>query len=270
MLRLLALATVVSLAAACSPPEPAPEELDALIHYFFTDYETEEEATLADAIANTLEWWRANTAEGESEGSVTDLRVNEVTPLGMPEDLSMQFLVGVYHLVLQTCSLEEIERIYLEPDQMSLFPGNYDNYTREFQDGEACYSDGSCDRVTWTTEIEDSLMGKSMTYGMSSGLRRFTGIDLENEERSAVLSLTWMLEPAVIGEGGGAAFFDQAYQIEVFVPVDDRALHLYGIWNSGGLDGVDPDAPIWANSYLDGVKDWDIRLDEICDEGLVP
>ena len=148
-----------------------------------------------------------------------------------------------------------------------LFPDNYRSYQREFDANFDCYQAGTCDLASWDVSIESSFAGLlEATYDLKSGLRRIEGVDAEGEPWSAMLSRTYMPEPGQVGNGNTGAFFDQSYQIEVFLDTtDDRSIHLYGMWSSGGLRTLgNPDAPVWSNNYLQGLKDWNYRLDELC------
>jgi len=252
----------------CRHADPAPKELDDLLHFFLAQYDLGDTELLLEGGTNAIAWFDAEAGHADSEGSISDLSQEEFLALGMPDDTSAEWLNGGYHLTLQQCTLSEIQAIYLEPDQSSLFPDNYISYSRNFGLGQDCFADGACNEIQWVSSIEDSLLGKTMTYDLNSGL---IWQESETAETSQMLlSRTVMPEPATIGSGDGSAFFDQSYQIEVFVPLEGLALHLYGLWNSGGLEGIDPEAPLWTNQYIGGLRDWDQRLDEICDQGLVP
>jgi len=255
---------------ACTRPDPAPTDLDGLAHFFFDRYRTEDGVPIADGVLNAEAWFNDNAVDGILEGTVTDLTPEQVELVGMPSGLSMDNLVGVFLFWQLSCTVSEIERIYLDPNQADLFPGRYVAYGRTYHDGLDCYVDGGCDDANWTIHIEDSLLGKPLVYDLESGTSRIDFLATDQTHVIGMMSRTWMPEEAVIGSGDGSAFFDQSYQIELFYPHGGGTIHLYALWNSAGLQGIDPGSAIWPNSYLDGIRDWDTRLIEICDQGLVP
>jgi len=265
--RLFVLPVIAVVLGACTPLEPAPTDLNELLHFFLQHYSEGDDALIGEASVNTINWFDEQLEGEETAGSVSVLSKDEVSALGLSADTDLSNLIGVFHFVEQQCSVTELEELYFFEDQMILFPDNYEDYARTYGDSRECFADGSCNLVDWMLHINDSLLGQSMVYDLSSGLRRVVGQqDAQGNELSILLSRTWMPEPAIIGQGEGAAFFDQSYQIELFVsPVgQSTSLHLYGLWNSGGLDGLSSDPAFWENQYLDGIVEWDERLDLLC------
>lgn len=266
MRNLCLLAGLLGAAACRGRPDPTPTEIDGLLHYFFTEYERGEDQDLIDAVDNMEAWFDIHAIEGEVEGTITNLTGAEVEIVGINPNVDMTWMNSALHFYEQSCTVAQLEELYLFPDQGLLFPGNYISYERTYRDEYACFDDGSCDYTVWDTAIESSFSGLlRAVYDLESGLRRVSGEDSDGQPMSALLSRTHMPEPAVVGQGNSGAFFDQTYQIEVFLDTSEgRSLHLYGLWSAGGLVGLDPNARVWSNEYLAGLKDWNYRLDELC------
>jgi hypothetical protein len=249
-------------AVGCQAPDPAPTELDELLHFFWSEYGADTDQRLSDGVRNLRRAWEEDTDGQGTEGSATVLSSVEVAQVGMDPQIDRSSLFGAFLFVELPCELAQIEALYLFPDQRLLFPDSYDAYERDYGAGADCFDGGGCHRIWWTIEVETRMAGLiRSTYSLESGLRRLPATDQLDE---VLMSRTHMPEPAQVGDGGGA-FFDQTYQIEVFH--EHRAgatLHLYGIWNSGGLGSVGSGGAFWQQQYLDGIRDWDARLAELC------
>jgi hypothetical protein len=252
--------------AACKAVEPAPTEIDELTHFFFLEFDSPETERLIEGVDNLLAW---NGKNGDAEGlggTLTDIDQSHRDAVGLTDKASFEYLNGVFELVPHPgCSAENMGSIYIYPDQPKLFPGQYEDYKRTYKSGKGCFTDKDCDDAEWEIAIEDKLIGKTLEYELTVQLRR---LQREDGSTAAVMSRVWMPSPGRIGGDTEAnTFFDQSYQIEIFAHQSgSKNLHLYGLWNSGGLRGTDPDADIWSNQYLKGVEDWDDRLDELCNE----
>lgn len=259
------------LASGCRPPLPdAPTELDDLIHFFHGNLDGQD-ALLVGAGAENLDLWFDATDEvedGWASGAVSDLSSNEVAILPeMTWEPDPALAVGVYIATVVDCSFDRMMEIYLEPDQLSLFPDNYDAYERFFDSDPDCFAGGTCDQVDWHSEVEDSIAGLSMSYGLVTRMKRFQYEDDDGEASQVALGRNVMPSPAEESVAGGG--FEQSYHIEAYVPRGaGQTLHLYGLWNHGFLDGVSEEAPFWENQYKDGLVEWDERIQELCTEVL--
>lgn len=261
-----ALAIVTFTAIGCKQVEPAPTELDELTHFFFLEFDTDETERLVEGLDNLDAWYEKNGDPEGLTGSLTDIDQSHRDAVGLTESASFEYINGVFELVPhQKCSVEDMGEINIFEDQPTLFPGQYEDYSRVYREGKQCFPKGECDYAEWVVSIQDSMVGKTMTYDMVVEMRR---VRREDGESAGILTRVWLPEPGLLGgEPDGNTFFDQSYQIETVTPMSAKSnLHLYGVWNSGGLKGFDPDADIWTNQYLKGVEDWNDRVDELCDE----
>jgi len=248
----------------CKSLPPAPTELDELIHFFFLEYDNEDEEYLLSGIDNLLEWQSENGAADGTSGEVSDVSPDELTAIEMDPNADLTWLTGIFELIPHRgCTPQDMGHIYLFDDQPSLFPGEYESYGREYHLDPECFYDASCPDASWSLTVTDTLFGRQITYTYMVQMRQ---IPMGND--SVVLSRTWMQQPAEIGDDADAlTFFDQSYQIEAFAPYEDGDnLHLSGLWISGGIEGLDPEADIWSHQFLDGLQTWGARLDELCNE----
>ncbi len=268
--RLVWVGIALGFAVGCGedePPPQAPTELDDLVHYFLQEIDGDDAASMGAAADNLEAWYDASdeVVDGLYQGQVTDLSSEEVAQLeGMLWQPDPAPATGVVILFELDCSLEEVVEITLEPDQLGLFPGNYVAYERFFDSDPDCFAAEQCDQVDWHSEIEDSFELFNVTYGLITRLKRFWGGDSADEP--VVLARNFMPEAAA--EDVDGAGFEQSYHIETFVPRGTGGtLHLYALWNHGFLEDIPDDVPFWAEQYVEGLVDWDERIQELCVEG---
>lgn len=268
--RLLVLVLFGLPAAACRQVEPAPTELEDLMHFFFLEFDSEDEERLQEGVDNLLAWQASDGSAEGSTGSLGVLGAEAKEAVGLDGDLSDEWLKGVFELVpREGCTAREHGDIYAFHDQPELFPGQYDGYSRTYHTEVECYRDQSCEEAEWSAHIEGNVGLAKGTYDYVVQLR-----DLQSTSGETItMTRAWLPEPAVVGDEEAeedpeqeGTFFDQSYSIEVFAPLAGDSLHLYALWNSAGHPLFSPDNEFWERQYLKGVEDWNDRLDELCTE----
>lgn len=268
---LLAFAVVAS--SGCRVPDPAPVELDDIVHFGFSRYAADEDdlndRTLADVAENLTQWWANNDIddlEGFEATDDTRLTQEDLDTLSpVPEVMDGEAAIGVIVGRRTDCTLQDIDRLYLNDDQGSLFPDNYVSYDRTRTSEFDCFQSGDCEEATWTTDIvqEQQVLG-TITYEftLASGIRQVDAVpadgSLGDPTVQARLSRTWMLEPAVLTPS--IADFRQSYQLEIMTPWNGGIIHMYGMWTELQSDALNTESAIFINSYIDGLRD---TLDEL-------
>lgn len=251
------------LLAGCSAPAAAPSDLDDLVHFFLAQVPDSDDALVLEGMAHLEDRYLEQLDEAEEgylSGSVSDLSLDEVVDLDLllwePDPLRA---TGAYILGELPCSVEEALEIYLEPDQLALFPDAYVGYERTWEGDPVCLGTGTCTHADWTSWIEDSLAGFATSYHL---LNQFRRVEAEDGALSFI-GRAAMPEPAQ--ESISAASFEQSYHLEVFAPrPGGGSLHLYANWNHGTLTGVSDDAPLWSSQYIDGLLEWDGWAADFC------
>jgi hypothetical protein len=269
-------------AAGCreAPPE-APEDLDELAHFFWLEMAGDDAELLGAGAVNLGQWFETGGEVSDGwagagvdlppgvKGQLSNLTEAELDILGgLQGEPDPSLAVGVYILAELDCSAEQIVEITLEPDQLSLFPDNYDDYERFFDTDPDCFASGECDVVDWHSAVDDTIAGLwPMSYELLTRVKRYRYADTDGSETELLMARNYM--PAPAEENVSAGGFEQSYHVEVFHPWGgDRTLHLYGLWNYGFIDGVSDDVAFWPNQYLDGLIEWDERIQELCTEAL--
>ncbi len=254
--------------AGCSPPDPAPTELDELAHFFLAQVHAQEHARILEGAANIALWFdeQGLSGPGAASGTLSDLSTDEVLAF---EELSWEPdptpAVGVFAISELDCPLATAEAVNLHEDQLALFPDSYRAYSRSYDDDPGCYLDGDCDAVDWVADIEDGFVGGfgTMTYQVAAKMRRSRD---EAGEPGAMLVRSVMPEPAAEEYSSGG--YEQSYHVGVYIPRgDSRSIHLSALWSHGWVNGVDEDADMWANQYVGGLLDFEDAMQVLCTEG---
>lgn len=260
-------------ATGCFKEVPlAPTELDELARFFFVEYGTAPPQTLVDGVANLHGLHTHSGSPDGWSGALSPLDGEAFVAVGRDANLDTEWLKGVYELVPQPdCTAMDLAEIYAHPEQNTLFDGQYDDYSRDYTSDPDCFMDRTCDEASWVAHITDTFVLKQGTYDFWVEMQRFDATELDPDgvlSGDVIMVRSWMPEAAKIGadeQTDGGTFFDQSYTIETFSMLDTgQALHFYGLWNSGGLRGLDPDADVWEAQYVQGVQEWNDRLDVLC------
>lgn len=274
----LLLIAPVALAVACRPPDPAPEDLSDLLRFAFSHYPTDDPAndvSLADAAINLQTWWDtgavadedydellgygASLAEQEDRLSVVELDTLDPPP----EGVEGRDAVGVIVAMRTACSLDDIDRLYLDDDQTALFPDNYLSYGRSDQQYD-CFVDGDCPEATWVSSIEQNLFGNvDATYQLNNQLR---GLEAEAPDGSTVrarLVRAWLRGDAELSQPslGG---WHQNYQLEFIIEAGDGLLHIYPQWVEVEITNVNTEAGWLLGQYITGLRDYIRQAEEHC------
>lgn len=249
---------------ACKPVTPAPQDLDALTHFFFLEFDNPEEDLLVQGVENLEAIERREGLPEGFSGGLTRVGRDHRRAVGMPPSANFEAIHGVFELVERAgCSADDMGNLYRFDDQILLFPNEYEAYDRTYDGNQDCFVDRTCDRMEYSVTIAQKLLGKSLDYTLVVQLRRLRD---DADDTAALMVRTFLPDEALVGGStDGIATWDQSYQVEVvFSSGKRRSVHHYGLWNSGSLPGIAPDADVWGQQYLDGVQDYNDRLDELC------
>jgi len=263
---LLAIVVPVAL-ASCVAPAPAPADLDGLARFAFARWLPEGEdqsvsdAELADALGKIHDVLGGDTLAEPQRGTLGNITQAELDAVGLsdrdPNKPQGMFMANVVH-----CSLDQIDALTLEPDQLSLYPDAYAAYSREMIEGTP---ESHPRWLTTYTSAEHALMANQLTATVQSGLRRVP--DLGPEASPAGRGLVFRVylpEPAVF-ETEGAEFTDD-YQVETLTErAPGELVHFYAIWRymRYGVLADSYDA-LMIDQTIQALIDWDAKTDELC------
>ena len=262
--------------AACQPPERAPSDIDDILLFSYRHYDSDDPnsgASLADA-ALALERWYDNREDPEQpiEAQIARLGAEELAVLDpQPGFSDGPAAVGVLYAREVQCTPQQVAELYLDDNQMALFPGSYSSYQRSNREDMECYLLGDCPEAQWLTAVvkEQQVFITTVTYtfSMTSGMRSFNALppgaapgDTPIEGR---VVRVWMNDEAVV-DPASIGRFRQSYQFEFLVPRGTGELHFYAMWTDLQSDSLNTEASIFLNSYIDGIADYLMDLETHC------
>jgi len=264
------------LLAACQAPERAPSDIDDILLFSYRHYDSDDPssgASLADA-ALALERWYDGREDPEQpiEAQIARLGPEELAVLApQPSFTDGAAAVGVLYAREVQCVPQQVDELYLDDNQMDLFPGNYTSYQRSNREDMECYLQGDCPEAQWLASVvkEQQVFVATVTYtfSMTSGMRSFSALppgaapgDTPIEGR---VVRVWMNEEAIV-EPASIGRFRQSYQFEFLVPRETGQLHFYAMWTDLQSDSLNTEAAVFLNSYIDGIADYMEELEVHC------
>lgn len=262
--RILFLAAVIS---GCAPTQEAPTDLGDLTLFLFSEFETAEDAYLADALMN-LETGALLTVDLEGARIdrqwvqpilTEDHRGGATGPPPAEVDPALQVSVTVAGL--SSHPLTTHAEGVLIADQSELEP-SAPEHDRTFTVDTACWSDGSCGRIDTENHIKKSNFLYTIIYDAEKDYRRM----LLPDGRQAMIARSWN-EESVAGEEGINSI-DQNYATEVFIEDSSdssRTLRMMAIWTSVTL-AADPTDDLVRGTIGLGIDGLFNRHDEFYSE----
>lgn len=263
----LVLALAAGAASGCASPEPAPADLDGLARFFFDQFEPADkdptivDIELQDGFAKLHEVVKGDELTEPRQGILAKLTQAELDAAGLPDrDPSVpqgMFMANIIH-----CSLDDVERFLLEPDQLSLYPEGYAAYERRFDAGRPESF------PTWSatyTSGENPLVTNQFTATVRSGLRKVPATDDARFGRALVLRVV-LPEPATFEQQSDDVEFSYDFQVETY---HERApgeiVHFYGMWRymKLGILGESYDG-LFVDQTIGGMIEWDQKTDALC------
>ena len=247
----------------CRAPEPAPDDLDGLFHYYWDHYQDGDARDLADALA-ALDAAIPHDAL-PLRGAQTRLTSGQLATVGLEGIADPSRANGFFVITEMTCTLDELEEIFIALDQDVLHPNTYDAYERVYTSDLDPYLAREVEHLTWLTTLDASPAGFAYTERLSGGVRWVPGRDATGPESATLVGRTWLLEPATEDEPDQS--FDQDYQLDVYYErAPGEVVHVYGIWREitikvlGATQTQDDNALIQVT--LSESEKWDKRVAE--------
>tara|TARA_Y100001968_G_C19413552_1_gene747687 strand:+ start:634 stop:1503 length:870 start_codon:yes stop_codon:yes gene_type:complete len=266
----------VALLTACSPPERAPSDIDELLLFSFRHYGSEDPnsaSSLADAALALERWYDGRENPDQPiEAEIARLGAEELGVLSPQPGFSAgEAAVGVLFARDVSCTPGQVSQLYLDDDQMTLFPDSYESYSRSDRQDMSCYLDGDCPEAQWVASVvkEQQVFLTTVTYtfSMTSGMRSFSALppaaSPDDPPVSGRLSRVWMNDEAIV-EPASIGRFRQSYQFEFLLPRNGGTLQFYAMWTDLNSETLNTEASIFLNSYIDGIADYLVELEAHC------
>ncbi|GEM_PF-962026 len=242
--------------------EPAPRDLDAIIHWLWMHYEDATDEELITVVGNLEVAVDAPNLLYPMQRSVSDMSREEVAAVNMDVDPSIAS--GVVSITTITCSAEGGDRVVRAPNQAELYPGAFDSYQRTFKTDFDGYVARSAPLLAWTADITSTLLTNTFTERVESGLRWVPAATTgENTRGPLFLSRTWLPSPAVFERPGNE--WSQDFQIEVFWRRDDTHIfHMWTMWRYLRIGNLSTNDDSVIEIQLSRMVDWDNNTGQLC------
>ncbi|MFT5460295.1 MAG: hypothetical protein ACI9K2_006812 [Myxococcota bacterium] len=260
----MVLALILAL-TGCKKVEEAPKDLDALAHFFWDEFDAEDER-LVDGVANLHDAVNGERLDATEDGTLTPLTHASIGVVGLknkePAKAQGLYIAGTY-----ACDLDTLQAILSYPDQAELYSNAYVEYDRTLTTSRQKFLDGSAPDVSWDVRYVASIIGAKFTANITADLRR-----VSHEESllgDALVARVWAPKPVVFDKEGTSKNIEQDYQIEVWYERDrGEVVHLYGMWREASFGtGFEIDDDGVQRIMLNNMDAWDRDTEKLCEDG---
>jgi len=256
---------LIATLGGCAEFEPAPEDLDAVLHYAWMHYDAGLDEELDQALENAYAAIEGDPDAEPIEGTISDLTREALDTVGMPGDIDPETPAGMLLVDTLPCTMDQIAAVLTADDLGALYPDEYAVLSRSYTRDAAAFRTGAEPVSEWTTEFQDELLGKAYIRTHQGGGRWVPGVF----DRDAIVQRSWLPEPAEWPDSS-TYHWDQDYQLDLYIDAGDGHLtHLLALWRSVGSESLSSDAEFMQTMILRSKKGWDERTAELCTDGTL-
>lgn len=252
---------------ACAPLDPAPADLDGLLHYLWDHYDEGTDEQLAEVQRN-VHAVLGETLTETIDGTVTDLDAEQVALVEMT-DVDPEAAQGLFIARPVACTLEQLERVVSYLEQIELYPDAYETYSRSYTSDYDAYMARETPFLSWEIENTNTLLGAWYSSVAIGRLRYLPDLGSELTPFGPSLhSRIVMTEPATFEEGSSKSLV-QNYQLELFYERSAGELvHVYATWQEGDFGGgVSTEDEAVQRLVVNNMAAWDDDTEALCAEG---
>lgn len=252
---------MVWLLVACAAPDPAPRDLDTVIHDLWVHNGQEADDALTQDMRDLAALIDETTLP--IDGTISALTAEEVAAAGVtgPDPATAR---GMFSAGFVDCTPSEMEAILISLDQMTLYPENYREYERTYTSDPEAYAARDTHHLTWDTHytVEIPIVA-TYTADVHAGAHWTP----DGAAGPYLFSFTAMPGPADPVQENVS--FDVDYQIEAFYPHEGGMVHVFGMWRHLVMGDLSTDDDGVVSLILGGLHDWDESTTAICEEGRI-
>ncbi|MEQ1567805.1 MAG: hypothetical protein ABMA64_19350 [Myxococcota bacterium] len=250
----------------CKGVEPAPTELDGLLHWMWQRYDETDDEAMAEALVNLDAAIDGASVDEPRDGTIARMTAEEAALVGVT-DRDPQDAIGLYLVNAFPCEWDDLTRVLSYPQQEELYLDVYDTYARTFDAGSARdpWLAGDQLRIDYDIDYSATVLGASYTVAARGALRTIPELDDEASPFGAFLvQRSYMPTPAVYAEETDKSL-DQDYQLEVYWEHGGQIVHAYGLWRQANYGtGFDSESESAQRLLLNELADWDTTTSESC------
>jgi hypothetical protein len=253
------------LACGCGV-NPAPGDLDGLLHWLWAHHSDADEAASIDAVRKFHAATDPNTMDSD-RGTISRLAASEIASLDLPGAHDVSKARGLFIVTTIQCTLDALEPLLYALDQDVKHPGSYDTYKRTYTSSIDDYKSRATEEVSWTADMTASPMGNKYSESLVGGLRRVAASSSGAAPKGpALFAHTYMPNPAKMEDSGNA--FPQDYQVEAYWErTPGTVTHAFGFWRQMKMGSLDTEGDFLVKLQLNGMADWDSTTESFCKPG---
>jgi hypothetical protein len=251
-----------------TPPPAVPDDLQQNVRWFWTFSDDATDMELVGAAQKLIPaahpdtWMKA--LEGQSTAHLTTDDVKGFVTDKATDPSPTRPLLVVNRF---SCTQAQLEKVILNGDQATLYPGSYDKYVRTDDYDRAAFDARKLNFATWSEEVDNTFpVNDSYTSTVGGSLRRVPkdGTTLTNSDM--LVARTWLPAPATFS-ASSSSYYRQDYEIEMFWETSPGTMfHVYGMWRDikDGSFNVTLDDNGFMNLVLDNLVKWDGKTEKLC------
>lgn len=212
------------LAIACGPPD-APDDLDALTHFLYREWNNQTPSVMEDGVAKLDTLLNALPLDGGVGGRsfrVTELTRDDLHDVAWPSDRNPKNAIGSCVARRSKWPIEDNARFIGESDQLDAEP-TAKSYVRTFLDpmDPACFIDGTCPVLLTDNDIKRENTLITVEFTLHKLLRWVPLVTT----RRAIAARSY-IDHEFKGSKSGTSL-KQSYSIDVFLGQDDGSTVRY-------------------------------------------
>ena len=248
---------------ACKSVEPAPDDLNGLIHYFWDNF-NRESAVIQQGVISIHNVLDGDNLSEVMDGSIRNLTQQQTELVGKANS-DVDRLSGVFFTNVINCPLASVEKNIYALNQPELHPDSYEAYDRTYTSDLQAYEAREEEVLRWETNYSVAGFGYAYDAMVYGDLRYVTPTE-ESPFGPALLSRTILSEPAYFDADDTDRGMFQDFQLELYYErKPGETMHVYAIWREMVMAGsIDFSSTSSQRLVLDGLIDWDIDLENAC------
>jgi len=247
----------------CRGVDPAPEDLEGLLHYLWQKYPEGSDAELVDALENLDLAVDGAELEDTLDGATALLTDEEVALAGLDREVDPSETAGVFIVDPFPCDIDTAETILISTEQDVLYDV-FDDYERQYTTDLDAYLDRETPRLLWEVTYTTTIpLAGPYTADLAGGVWRIP----DSPFGDFLLTRSVLVEPAVFERSDGV--FDQDYRIELYYgPRDGTVIHVEALWRHMHAGLANTDSESVQRFILNSLEDWDDQTADWCENGI--
>ncbi len=249
------------LIAACTDIPEAPTEMSELASFTFREFEHEEPGVMEQAVLNMDVLLDALDLASEPEDrtfELVPLTAEDVADVPHP-DRDLTVVQGMGLAAISDFPVEA-HPAYMVLSDLTEISRSAVVYDRTFDVADAsCFVDRDCEAI----HTDNHVSREAFVFRMEYDFRKdYHWVELVDRGEWAIVSRGWMSQSAHDEEGNNHIW--QSFEIEFWIPEDQRTRRYFGIWTEVEYVGVTEDVArtLSLNAAMDELENMEEFLAE--------